>query len=432
MQHEAHLASLKKPEQKPTRDGYGEALLQLAEKNPAITVLCADLSESTRTLDFRKKYPHRFIQVGVAEQNMAAVAAGMAVMGKIPFITSYAVFSPGRNWEQIRTTIAYNNQNVKIAGSHAGISVGPDGATHQALEDIGLMRTLPNMTVIAPCDANETKKATIAAAQHNGPVYIRFTREKTPLITTERTPFSIGKAEVYRDGTDCALIACGPLLYEALIAAEELAKEGIECMVINNHTIKPLDTKTTLQAAKQCGAIVTIEEHQTTGGLGSAIAELLAQTQPTPQKFIGIKNKFGESGQPAELLKKYGLTRKEIADAARSLVSQKENKCKELHAAETALAHNRKKLLQPPQLEQYFKVHDGTIIRTIPELKKAISTMKQTVYKQHVNGQKNDFANWIRHVFHDEALANTLEQTQSQTKTEKELTRILRNIYMRQ
>ena len=230
-------------EQVPTRFGYGEGLVVAGKENPNIVALCADLTDSTRTSVFKKEFPDRFVEMGITEQNMASLASGMAAVGKIPFISSYAMFSPGRNWEQIRTTICYNNQNVKIAGAHSGVSVGPDGATHQAIEDIAITRVIPNMVVIAPCDAIEAKKATIAAARYKGPVYIRFTREKTPVMTTEETLFEIGKAEIYRDGKDITIIGCGPLVYEALKAAEELAKEGIEAEVINNHTVKPMDKR---------------------------------------------------------------------------------------------------------------------------------------------------------------------------------------------
>ncbi|MEK7070028.1 MAG: transketolase C-terminal domain-containing protein, partial [Patescibacteria group bacterium] len=247
----------------------------------------------------------------------------MAAVGKIPFISSYAMFSPGRNWEQIRTTICYNNQNVKIAGAHSGVSVGPDGATHQAIEDIAITRVIPNMVVIAPCDAIEAKKATIASARHKGPVYVRFTREKTPVMTTEETPFEIGKAEIFREGKDVTLIGCGPLVYEALKAAEELAKEGIEAEVINNHTVKPMDKETILKSVKKTGCVVTIEEHQAAGGMGSAISELLSKNLPTPMEIIGIQDRFGESGEPSELLEKFGLTAKNIVEAAKMVIKRK-------------------------------------------------------------------------------------------------------------
>lgn len=307
----------------PTRDGYGKGLVEVGEKDERVVVLCADLSESTRSLWFKEKFPQRFIEIGVAEQNLALVASGMANYGKIPFISSYATFSPGRNNEQIRTNICINNVPVKIAGAHAGISVGPDGATHQALEDIALMRVLPNMVVFVPCDAIEAQKATAAAAFNGKPTYIRLGREKSPVITTIETPFETGKALVLRDGGSCAVVGAGILLHEALLAAEELSKEGVECMVINSHTIKPLDEPTIVEAAKKCGAVVSVEEHQVTGGLGSAVAEALARNYPTPQEFIGIKDRFGESGAAGELIKAFGLDREAIKLAIKKAISRK-------------------------------------------------------------------------------------------------------------
>ncbi len=312
-------------EQKPTRDGYGSGLIILGGENPNIVVLCADLAESTRSLWFKEKFPERYIEMGVAEQNMAAAAAGLAVSGKIPFISSYAVFSPGRNWEQIRTTAAYNGANVKIAGAHAGVSVGPDGATHQAIEDIAIMRAIPDMKVIVPCDAVEAEKAVIAAGKIYGPVYLRFTREATPVMTATETPFVPGKAEVFWEGKKpvCAIIACGPLLYNALAAARDLEDEGISVMVINNHTIKPLDEKKILEVAKKCKAIVTVEEHNIIGGLGGAVAEILAKKYPTPIEFIGMKDCFGESGSPDELIKKYDMGVKSIKAAVKKVIKRK-------------------------------------------------------------------------------------------------------------
>jgi transketolase len=294
---------------RPTRDGYGEGLVALGHANPRIVALSADLTESTRTLPFAQAFPERFIQVGVAEQHMVTLAAGLAAAGKIPFIASYATFSPGRNWEQIRTTVAYNNANVKIAGHHAGISVGSDGATHQAIEDIATMRVIPHMQVIVPADAIEARKATIAAGHFVGPVYLRFGREKTPVFTTEQTPFVPGRAEILWQGKkpQVAIIGCGPLLYNALCAAKELRSLKIEVMVINMHTIKPLDEKAVVAAAKKCGAVVTVEEHQVLGGLGGAVAEVLARKAPTPMEFIGMQDVFGGSGKPSELIEEYGM-----------------------------------------------------------------------------------------------------------------------------
>jgi transketolase len=293
--------------QKPTRDGYGQGVVEAARENPAVVVLCADLTESTRNIDFKKEFPDRFIQAGVHEQFLAAGGAGLALGGKIPFITSYAMFCPGRAWEQVRTNICLNAVNVKVIGSHAGISVGPDGATHQAIEDIAIMRPIANMTIVYPCDAVEAKKATLAIARFVGPCYLRLAREKTPVFTTEETPFEIGKATMFRNGKDVAIIACGPLVHNALIAAEELAKEDLDVMVVNSPTIKPLDEKAILHAAETCEAIVTVEEHQVTGGLGGAVAEYLSRSRPTIQEFIGVQNAFGESGDPLDLMRHFGL-----------------------------------------------------------------------------------------------------------------------------
>ncbi|MEK7473649.1 MAG: transketolase C-terminal domain-containing protein [Patescibacteria group bacterium] len=309
--------------QKPTRDGYGMGVVEAAAKNTNIVVMCADLTESTRSLEFKKLYPERFIQMGVHEQLLTAGAAGMALGGKIPYITSYAMFCPGRSWEQVRTNICLNDVNVKIIGSHAGVSVGPDGATHQAIEDIAITRCIPNMTVIAPCDLHEAKKATMAIAKWKGPCYVRYAREKTRVFTTDRTPFEIGKAVTLRDGKDVAIIGCGPLLWNALKAADELAKQNIECTVINSHTIKPLDEKTIIEAAKRCKAVVTVEEHQVAGGFGSAVAECLAKSCPVPMEFIGVHDRFGESGDPAELIEHFGMGVKHIKAAVKKVMKRK-------------------------------------------------------------------------------------------------------------
>ena len=307
-------------ELKVCRDGFGEALLELGKRNKDVVVVSADLAESTRCLEFGKKYPERFIEVGVAEQNMAGVAAGLALEGKIPFICSFGVFSPARNWDQIRISICYNKANVKIIGAHAGLNVGEDGATHQAMEDMAITRVLPNMTVIAPCDFEETKKAIWAAVKFEGPVYIRFAREKSPMMTLPNTKFKIGQAEVFKEGDDVTIIACGPMVYEALLAAKDLKKEKIQAEVINCHTIKPIDVKTIIRSAKKTNRVVTIEEHQINGGLGSAVAEVLAQNYPVPMKIIGMPDKFGESGTGKELLDKYGLNSKHIVNEVKSLL----------------------------------------------------------------------------------------------------------------
>ncbi|MBI2664552.1 transketolase family protein [Candidatus Woesearchaeota archaeon] len=308
----------------PSRDGYGKGMVEAGKKDKRVVALCADLTESTRTEYFRKEFPDRFIEIGVAEQLLATAASGMAAYGKIPFIASYAAFSPGRNWEQIRTTIALNYVPVKIGGMHAGISVGPDGATHQALEDMATMRAMPNMTVMAPCDAVEAKKMTAAAAKTAGPVYMRFGREKVPVVTTEKTPFKIGRAEIFRHGTDAAVIACGPLVYEALIAAEKLKKE-MDVMVVNNHTIKPIDAKTIIKAART-GAVVTAEEAQINGGMGSAVMEIIGEHYPVPVERVGVKDRFGQSGNPDELMDLYGLRSKDIIAALKRAVKRKTEK----------------------------------------------------------------------------------------------------------
>ena len=310
-------------EQIPTRNGYGDALVELGDTNPNVMVLTGDLSESTRANGFQKKYPKRFVECGVAEQNMMGVAAGLALSGKIPFVSSYAVFVPGRNWDQFRVSVCYTEANVKVAGAHAGISVGPDGATHQALEDIAITRVLPNLTVVVPCDYQETKKATIALAEMVGPAYFRFAREKTPVITTEKTPFEIGKAIVLQEGKDVTIAGCGPLLFEALVAAKQLESDGISCEIINCHTLKPFDEATLVKSVKKTGCCVTVEEHQITGGLAGAVSETLGRNHPVPIENIGMPNHFGESGEPKELLEKYGMTAKYIVAAVKKVMKRK-------------------------------------------------------------------------------------------------------------
>lgn len=302
----------------PTRNGYGDALVELGKTNPKIVVFTGDLTESTRVDKFAKLFPERFFQCGVAEQNMMGIASGLSVEGFIPFVSSYAVFNPGRNWDQLRVNVCYNDANVKIVGAHTGISVGPDGATHQALEDIAITRVLPNITVIAPIDYHETYKATIAAAKHKGPVYFRFAREKTPVITKTNTPFQIGTANILKPGNDITLIGCGPVLINGLLAAYELEKQGLSVEVINSHTIKPLDQKTILRSARKTKRVVTLEEHQITGGLGGAVCEFLSQQFPVPVLRLGMPDSFGESGTPKELLIKYGMDPKSIIKSIKS------------------------------------------------------------------------------------------------------------------
>lgn len=303
-------------EQIPTRNGYGDGLVEIGKKNKRIVVLTGDLAESTRAHLFQKAFPERFIECGIAEQNMMGIAAGLALAGKIPFVSSYAVFVPGRNWDQLRVSVCYTNANVKIAGAHAGLSVGPDGATHQALEDLAITRVLPNLTVVVPCDYLETKKATIALAKMIGPAYFRFAREQTPVITTDKTPFIIGKTNVMREGKDVTIAACGPLVYQALVAAELLAKQGIKAEVLNCHTLKPFDEETLVKSVKKTGCCVTVEEHQIIGGLAGAVAETLGRRLPAPIENVGMPNHFGESGQTDELLTKYGMKEQDIVKAA--------------------------------------------------------------------------------------------------------------------
>lgn len=314
-------------EQVPIRKGFGQGLLKAGEINKNVVGLCADLTESTQMNFFADKFPERFVQVGVAEQNLITVASGMAAMGKIPFCSSYAVFSPGRNWEQIRTTITFNDRPVKIVGSHSGISVGPDGGTHQALEDIALMRVMPNIDVISPCDAIEAKKATLALVRTGKPAYLRLAREKTPIITTEETPFNIDQAEIYwipdMGLAQAGIIVTGGLLYKAILAAKELEVEGIKTKVMNLSSIKPIDVKAIVSLAKECKAIVTVEEHQIAGGMGSAVAEVLAQNFPVPIEFIGIRDLFGQSGTPDELVEHYGMGKNSIKEAVKKVLARK-------------------------------------------------------------------------------------------------------------
>lgn len=313
-------------EKLPSRNGYGDGLLEAGARDENVVALCCDLTESTRTQQFAEAFPQRFFQMGIAEQSMASVASGMAAMGKIPFIASYAMFSPGRNWEQIRTTIAYNDSNVKIVGAHAGVSVGPDGATHQAIEDMAIMRVIPRMVVIAPADVHEARKATLAAAKTTSPVYFRLGRSATPVVTTPESPFEIGKAvRMYsRDEAHektVGLVVTGSLLFNALMAAEELNKSGIGASVLHMATIKPLDTEALEAFAGEHKQLVTIEEHQVIGGLGSAVAEHLSETVPTKVHRVGMRDEFGQSGDPEELIVHYKMDTPSIVAAAQKLVS---------------------------------------------------------------------------------------------------------------
>ena len=309
--------------QVPTRNGFGEGLIEAGKRDRNVLAICADLAESTRMEGFKKALPAQYLEIGVAEQLLVALAGGLAACGKIPFIASYAMFNPGRSWEQVRTIMALNETNVKIAGAHAGVSVGPDGATHQAIEDIAIMRVIPHMTVLVPCDSVQTKKATLATAAQWGPTYLRFAREKSAVVTTDETPFEIGKAQLFRDGTDVAIVACGILVYNALMAAEELAQDGISCLVLNNHTVKPMDESAVVQAAQRCGAVVTVEEHQIAAGMGSRVAEILVQQHPVPMEFVGVHDTFGQSGDPGELIEHYGMGTNAIKEAVRRVARRK-------------------------------------------------------------------------------------------------------------
>ena len=312
-------------EQVPNRNGFGEGLKELGIENKDVVALCADLTESTRMSEFRDAFPERFFQMGIGEQSMASVASGMAAMGKIPFIASYAMFSPGRSWEQVRTTIAYNNANVKIIGAHAGVSVGPDGATHQAIEDVALMRVVPNMVVIAPCDVHEARKATKKAVEFEGPVYIRLAREKVPVITSSGSPFEIGKADIYlmrdpRHQKKVGIIGSGTVLHNAMLAGKALNESGIGASVMNLATIKPLDTEAVRAFAEEHDVLITVEEHQVAGGMGSAVAEYLSEVRPTRIVRLGVHDRFGQSGEPAELLTYYGMDARAIIETAKKLV----------------------------------------------------------------------------------------------------------------
>jgi transketolase len=311
---------------KKTREGFGHGLVELGERDPNVAVLVGDLSGSTNVSFFAEKFPDRFVQVGIAEQNMVCVAAGLAAVGKIPFLATYGAFASCRAADQIRVTVAYTDLPVKIGGAHGGISVGPDGATHQAMEEIAIIRSIPNMRMIVPCDYWETKKATIAIAGDPHPYYLRFGRESVPVVTTPETPFVIGKANVLRPGNDLAILACGVMVYEALVAAEELAARGVQARVVNLHTLKPLDEEAIAAAARECGAIVTAEEHQIHGGLGGAVAEVVVRRHPVPMEFVAVHDRFGRSGKPEELMAAFGIKAPDVVRAADRVLARKSSK----------------------------------------------------------------------------------------------------------
>lgn len=308
---------------KDTRSGFGEGLLEIGKKNPDVVALCADLTGSLKMDAFQKEFPDRFFQAGIAEANMIGMAAGMTIGGKIPYTGTFANFSTGRVYDQIRQSVAYSQKNVKICASHAGLTLGEDGATHQILEDIGMMRMLPHMTVIVPCDFNQTKQATMAIAEHNGPVYLRFGRPVVPIFIQPDAKFTIGKADVLIEGTDVTIIACGHLVWKSIEAAQQLAEQGISAEVINMHTIKPLDEKAILDSVNKTKCVVTAEEHMLNGGLGDAVAQVLARHLPSPQEYVGVNDTFGESGTPDELMVKYGLDTPNIVEAVKKVFKRK-------------------------------------------------------------------------------------------------------------
>ena len=312
-----------KYDNKPTRHGFGEGLVELGEKDERVVVLGGDITGSVMTSMFKDKFPDRFFSIGIAEQNATTIATGLALSGKVPFFASYGAFCALRNADQLRISVCYNEANVKIGGGHSGISVGPDGATHQILEDMAFLRALPHMTLVVPCDYVEARKATVAIGEMDGPAYIRFGRSATPVFTRPETPFTLGKAETFRQGNDVAIIACGPMVWEALVAAEELAKEGIEARVINLHTVKPLDVETVVSAARECGAIVTAEEHQILGGMGSAVAQAVVKNGPVPMEFVGVTDTFGGSGDPDHLMEVFGLTSEYIIKSVHKVLKRK-------------------------------------------------------------------------------------------------------------
>lgn len=309
----------------PMRDGYGKALEQLCQDHDDVIVVDADVAKSTRTDWIRRDFPEKYVNVGISEQDLVGTAAGMSLAGFVPFVSTYGVFLTGRAWEQIRNTVCYNQLNVKLGGAHAGISVGPDGATHQALEDVALMQVIPYMTVIVPCDYRETYKATLAVYDQKGPSYVRFGRNPAPVVTTDDTPFTIGKAEIFRPGNDVTIFANGIMVYESLVAAKALAVQGIDAQVVNVHTVKPLDTETIVKCARETGAVVVCEEHQQIGGLGSAVCLCLGQHYPVPVELVGIADVFGESGEPKELLQTHGLSAGHIIQSVQTVMSRKNN-----------------------------------------------------------------------------------------------------------
>jgi len=390
------------------RDGFGEALAELGRRNSEVVVLSTDAAESTRVQKFAHQHPERFIQCGAAEQNMLGIAAGLALEGKVPFVTGFAAVNPGKNWDQLRTDVCFNNLNVKIVGSNAGLSNGPEGAVHHALEDIAIVRSLPNITVLVPADDIEARKATIAAGTMKGPVYLRLGREKLPPVTKEKTPFTVGRMEIIRAGKDCTIIAAGAMVNEAEAAAERLAKQEIECTVLNCHTIKPIDKHAIITSAKLTGCVVTIEEHQRQGGLGSAVAEVLSEHMPVPLRIIGIKDQFATSGTVKELFEKYGLTPKHIMKEVKQAVLKK---CATI-CTEIPEEHGRR-LYAELKPEMHFRLKGGGTVKSIPGLNQALLEMDHETFSHHCNIDKNDFSAWIKDVFDEPVLAKNIERVKT-------------------
>lgn len=404
-----------KVESDSTRNGFGKGIIK-AGTSQDVWVVTADLGGSTCVNKFRDKFPERFVQVGVAEQNLVTVASGIASMNKVVFATSFAVFSPGRNWEQIRTTICYNDQPVIIVGSHTGLGVGEDGATHQALEDISLMRTLPNMNVVVPCDSLQAEKAAIALAKNRSPAYLRLNRQKSPLITKSTTPFKLGEAQMFREGKDLVIFSCGPIINEVIKAAEELKNKKISVAVVNIHTIKPLDQKTIAKYVNKCQKFLVVEDHQVNGGLGSAISECLINN-PAQGEIIGVENVFGESGKAEDLYWKYGLTSEKITNKALNLIKQKNKK----DYTKKSVKQSKKKtkvLINAPETKQ-FLMCDGQKIKNLKELSLIMKNVNEEVFKHHVTNNKNDFANWIQHVLKEKELSSQLKKIKTKQKTQK-------------
>lgn len=405
-----------------TRNGFGKGILKAGKIHKDLWVLTADLGGSTCVNDFKKEFPNRFVQVGVAEQNLVTVASGIASMNKVAFATSFAAFSPGRNWEQIRTTICYNEQPVIVVGSHTGLGVGEDGATHQALEDVALMRALPNMIVVAPCDSLQAEKATIALAKKRIPAYLRLNRQKSPIITKTTTPFKLGEAQVFKEGKDLVIFSYGPLINEALKVSDELAKQKISVAVINVHTIKPLDEKIIIDYIKKCEKFLVLEDHQIFGGLGSAIAECIIKNEEKGE-IIGMENLFGESGKAEDLYWKYGLTSKKIINKTLKLLKE-EKKSKTIKKKSDN--KKTKTLIESPPDKQFI-LRTGQRLKNLKELYTFLKNVDEAIFNHHVNRNKNDFANWIRDVLKEKELSTQLKKIKNKQETLKVIEKYLKD-----